>query len=143
MRRVIIYLAVASLTLILGLYVYLALSNDPAHFWRNVSGAEVTYNGQKVSEACVYRHPDGKLLMNLGENHGWRIYYPEEQNIGICNPIRYVPFPGYIYAYDCESQFCPCVKMGTAKTEVDAQLIKGQNFIEFNSLNRERIKISW
>jgi hypothetical protein len=143
MKRILIYLAFTSLTLILGLYIYLALSSDPAHFWRKVSGAEVTYNNQKIPEARVYRHPNGKILINLRENQGWRIYYPEEQNIGLCNPIRYVQFPGYIYAYDCESKFCPCVMMGTAKVGVDAQLIKGEKFIEFNSLNWERIKISW
>jgi hypothetical protein len=141
MKRILIYICIAILTLIVGLYVYLAAANDPGHFWRKVNGAKVTFNDQVISNASVYRYPNGMLLMNLEGR--WYVYWPQVQNIGSCNPITYIPIPGYIYAKDCDNKFCPCVEMGTAKTEVDAQFVTGQNFIEFNSLNGARVHVSW
>lgn len=142
MKRILVYICIAILTLAIGLYVYLAASNSPGHFWRKVNGAQVTSNGQIISNASVYRYPNGMLLMNLVEN-GWYVYWPQEQNIGLCNSITYIPIPGYIYAKDCDGKFCPCVEMGTAKVEIKAEIVTGQNFIEFNSSNRARMHIAW
>ena len=142
MKRILLYICIAILTLIIGFYAYLAASNNPGHFWRKVHGAQITSNGQVVSNASVYRYPNGMLLMNLEENR-WYVYWPQVQNIGSCNPITYFPIPGYIYAKNCDGSFCPCVEMGTAKVEVDAQIVTGQNFMEFSSVNRERIRVAW
>jgi hypothetical protein len=142
MKRILVYISIAVLTLIVGLYAYLGVSNNTGHFWRKVYGAQVTSNGQIISSAGVYRSLNGMLLMNLGED-GWYVYWPQAQNIGSCNPITYLPIPGYIYAKDCDGKFCPCVEMGTAKVEVKAEIVVGQNFIEFNALNRERVHIGW
>jgi hypothetical protein len=142
MKRILVYISIAILTLIIGLYVYLATSDNPGHFWRKVNGAQVTSNGRIISNARVYRYPNGMLLVSLEANR-WYVYWSQIQNIGLCNPITYVSIPGYIYAKDCDSKFCPCVEMGTAKVELDAQIIMGQNFIEFNSVDSERIRAAW
>ncbi len=142
--RLSLWLAIAALTLTAGLYAYLLFTDNPDHFWRRVGGARVTSGGTIITEARVYRHPDGELLMNLGEGEGrgWRIYRPDRRNVGLCNPITSIPLPGYIFAPDCGSGFCPCVLMGGAKVEEEAQLTGGSNFIEFNSFG-ERINVSW
>ena len=80
--------------------------------------------------------------MRLAED-SWYIYWPKENNIGSCNRIRYISFPGYIYARDCSSASCPCVAMGNAKIEEGPDLGLEQNSLEFNSMDRTRIHVSW
>jgi hypothetical protein len=143
LKRVAFFVGVAGLLLIASLYSYLGLSSDPGNFWRTMNGARVTLNGVSVPNARIYRRPDGMLLMNLGEGNGWQLYRPDSKNIYWCNPIEYAPMPGYIYANHCDSQFCPCVAMGSVKTDIDAQLKVEPNFIEFNSRDRQRLRVSW
>jgi hypothetical protein len=143
MKRLFVYLAIAILTLGLGLYAHLATSDTPGYFWRNLSGAQITSNGQIIPDAHIYQYPDGMLLMNLGEDHGWDIYWPQVHNIGSCNTITYIPIPGYIYAKDCDSKFCPCALMGRAKTEINANLYVQPHSLEFTSVRNERIRVSW
>ena len=143
-KRIILYFVTISLTLVFGLYTYLLFGRGPSHFWRNVSDAKVTYQGKIIPDAHVYHQPDGKLLINMGERHEQYIYLPAERNVGLCNfPFRYIPLPGYTYVYDCGSQFCPYVLMDSAKLDIDAQVNKGERLVEFNSLNRERVNVSW
>ena len=85
MRRILVYICITILTLIVGLYAYLAASNNPGYFWRKVNVAQVTSNGQAISNASIYRYPNGMLLMKL-EGNRWYVYWPQVQNIGSCNP---------------------------------------------------------
>ncbi len=142
MKRLFLYPAAAFLTLIIGLYVYLYFTDEPNKFWRSFSGAQVTVNGNPFPIAQVYRHPDGKLLVN-SNRVGWYVYIPEERNMALCNPIKYIPIPGYIYAYNWhERDQMPCALMNSEKGG-KAELMVGQSFIEFNSYNGERIRVSW
>ena len=50
-------------TLVIGMYVYLAATDHPNHFWRKASTARITVNGQLELRARAYRHPDGKVLV--------------------------------------------------------------------------------
>jgi hypothetical protein len=143
MKRIIAYLSVATLTFIVGLYTFLALTNDTGRFWRKLSGIKVTANGKVITEARYYQHgPDGTGLIYLGEDRGWYIWRGG-QSLGLCNTISYIPLPGYIYAKDCGSKFCPCVEMGTAKIETEPQVTMERNSLEFNSIHRVRIRVSW
>jgi hypothetical protein len=142
-KRIALYAGAACVILTLGLYIYLAAANDPGHFWRAASHMQVTIDGRAIPEARVYRKPNGMLLMSLGGKYGWQLYRPNSKSVYLCNPIKTIPIPAYIYAKDCDSRFCPCVRLGDVKTEVDAQLNVQPNFIEFNSRERERIRVSW
>lgn len=144
MKRLFLYPAAAAfLTLIIGLYAYLYFTDKPNQFWRSFSGAQVTVNGNPFSIAQVYRHPDGKLLINSNRPGGWYAYVPEEQNMARCNPIEYIPIPGYIYAHNWhEGNQMPCALM-TSEKGGKAELIVGQSFIEFTSAVDERIRVSW
>lgn len=143
MKRIVVRLSIAILTLIVGLYTFLALTNDTGHFWRKSSGIKVTSNGQIIPNARVYQHgPDGASLIYLGDNRGWYIWRGQ-QRVGLCNTIVSIPLPYYIYAKDCDGKFCPCIEMGTAKIETESQVIMERNSFEFNSIDRERIRLSW
>ncbi|MBA2731468.1 MAG: hypothetical protein H0U54_01110 [Acidobacteria bacterium] len=121
----------------------MALTNDTGRFWRKLSGIKVTSNGKVIPEARFYQHGlDGTGLIYLGENRGWYIWRGG-QSLGSCNTIVYIPLPGYIYVKDCDGKFCPCVEMGTAKIEIEPQVTMGRNSLEFNSIHRERIRLSW
>jgi len=129
-------------TLVIGMYVYLAATDHPNHFWRKASTARITVNGQLELRARAYRHPDGKVLVQLGAT-SWYAYIPEWNNMYLCNPIRYVSFPGYIYAHDWDDHAFPCVGMGGVKTEVNADLMARPDSIEFTSFDHERIRVAW
>jgi hypothetical protein len=143
LKRITFALFLIFVLFIIGFYSFLAFANDPRSFWRTFNGAHVTLNGRAVPEAQIYRRPNGMLLMNLGEDNGWQLYRPDSRNIYWCNPIKHVPIPVYVYAKDCDSNFCPCVRMGSVKTEVNAQLTVEPNSIEFNSRDLRRFRVFW
>ena len=141
-RRILIYCLAALFIPIAGLYTYLAISKNPSHFWRKEGGAKVTINGQ-LANYNVYCRPSGKLLIDFGKDKSAYVYFPEAQNMGLCNWIRGVTIPGYIYAKDYDDNFCPCALMGTAKTEVEAKVVREPNRLEFTSIDNERVEVSW
>jgi hypothetical protein len=143
LKRMMFIVCLIFVLFIIGFYSFLAFANDPRSFWRTVNGAHVTLNGRSVPEAHLYRRPNGMLLMDLGDDNGWQLYRPDFQSIYWCNPIKHVSIPGYIYARNCDSNFCPCVRMGSVKTEVDAQLKVEPNSIEFNSRDGLRLRVFW
>jgi hypothetical protein len=143
MKRIIAYTSIATLTSIIGLYTFLAFTDDTGHFWRKLSNIKATSNGVIIPDARYYQHgSDGTGLMYLGENRGWYIWWGG-QSLGSCGTIVSIPLPGYIYAKDCDGKFCPCVEMGTAKTETEPQVMMGSTWLEFNTINHERIRFSW
>lgn len=144
LKRVASLIDAAVVVLIISFYSFLAFATDPGPFWRTINDARVTVNGRAIPEAQVYRRPNGMLLMNLRDNYGWQLYRPDTKNIYWCNTIKFVTVPGFIYARDCDSKFCPCVGMGDhVKIEIDSQLKIEPSSIEFNSKDRERIRVSW
>ncbi|HEX8491409.1 MAG TPA: hypothetical protein VF658_01080 [Pyrinomonadaceae bacterium] len=145
MKRVLIYVLVVALAFVVGLYVYLAFSSQPGRFWRKLNEAQVTREGQLLPDARVYRQPDGKVLLDVGEGSRWYCYFPEVLDIGSCQPITYVSFPGYIYAFNWKEKATdyPCVIMGLVKTGVKADVLSLEHSIEFTSTEQERLLVSW
>ena len=82
-------------------------------------------------------------MIDFGNNKGAYVYYPELRNMGLCNRIRGVTIPGYIYAKDYDEDFCPCVQMGTAKIEIEAKTVRGLSRLEFTTIDNERIEVRW
>ena len=141
-RRILIYCLAVLLLVIAGLYTYLAFSKNPSHFWKKEGRAKVTINGRQA-DLNVYRRPSGKMLIDFGKDKNAYVYYPEIQNMGRCNQIRGVAIPGYIYAKDYDDDFCPCAQMGTAKTEVEAKVVREQSRLEFTTNDNQRVEVSW
>jgi hypothetical protein len=134
--------AVAFISLTAGMYLYLATTNSPNQYWRNLPNARITVNEIFQTEARVYRHPDGKILIQL-DNDWWYAYLPEMNNMYLCNRIRKVWFPGYIYAHNWDDHAIPCVNMGGAKGETKADLIIGRDSIEFTAEEHQRVRVVW
>ena|SRR6185503_21296833 len=141
-KRVLVYLLAVLIVPIAGLYLYLSLSNNPLQFWRHVSRAQLSIDGQQT-DGHVYRRPSGKMLIDFGKDKSAYVYFPEVENVGLCNQIKAVAIPGYVYAREYDDENCPCALMGTAKTEVDARVIKEQNRLEFTTVDARRVEISW
>jgi hypothetical protein len=127
---------------VVGTYSHLATASSPNHFWRSISAARITINGKVQTEARVYRHPDGRVLVGL-DQYGWYVYLPQQNNMFSCNRIRHIAIPGYIYAHNWDDQAIPCTNMGGIKTETKAELIAQSDSIEFTSLEHERVRVSW
>jgi hypothetical protein len=141
-RKTLLFLLGAIIVPIAGLYTYLALSNNPLQFWKKVSRVQVNIDGQRT-ETQVYRRPSGKLLIDFGKDERAYVYFPEVNNVGLCNHIKGVAIPAYIYAKDYDDESCPCVLMGTAKTEVDARVVMQPNRLGFTTIDARRVEISW
>lgn len=143
MKRLLINLSAAFLTLFIGLYAYLFFTDNPKKFWRNFTGAQVSINNVWFPAAAVYRHPDGKLLMNVARSR-WYVFIPEERNVARCNPMRHVLIPGYVYVYNWhEGNRMPCFILNNTEKGWKSEITVGPSFIEFNSDDRERIRVSW
>ena len=142
MRRPFLYPATGFLTLLAGVYVFLLFADRPNHFWREAGGARVTLNGNPFPPARVYRHPDGKLLISSNLYRGWYAYLPEGREVVRCKPITYVPFPGYIYAYEWDDGWMPCTTMDAVKF-VEPRLVIGQDSIAFDIGDWVRLGVSW
>lgn len=142
-NKLIIGPLVACVSLVTGMYVYLGVTNHPNHFWRKASTARITIDGQLSPGSRAYRHPDGKVLVRLDET-SWYAFIPEVNNVGACNPIRSIAFPGYIYAYDWGDKTIPCAMMGDGvKSDVKTVVNTQPESLEFTSLDRQRIRVSW
>lgn len=72
------------------------------HWWKKLSNARVIYNGQNLSDAGVYRSPNGELLVDLSEvpdEAGLFIVYPTLNDIGHPNDRHFLILPGYAYSH--------------------------------------------
>jgi hypothetical protein len=141
-KRILLFISATTLLSVAGLYLYLAVSNDPWWFWEKISRAQVSVDGQTIV-ARVYRRPSGKLLIDFGRVQSAYVYFPDQQNVGMCNPIKGISVPGYMYVTDYGDDFCPCLMMGGLKTEVDAGVVLKENRIEFTRLDGKRVDVSW
>jgi hypothetical protein len=141
MKRFLFYFAVIFLTLIISLYVYLGLTNNPKQFWLRQSNVKVIVNEEVNLDASVYRHPDGKLLVEVERN--LYLYIPEQRNIGLCNSMRSVTLPFYTYFFDWNEKSYPCVMFNKVKIDVDAELVEEPNALEFNNIERRRVRVVW
>ena len=137
LKRMALSAAAILIVAITSFYIWLAVANEPAQFWRKFGSAQVTSNGRILHDARIYRRPNGMLLMDLGDEE-WQWYRPDDRSMYLCNRIRSFSIPAYIYAMHCDSQFCPCMK-----TEGDPKLHIETNAIEFTSFNHGRVRVSW
>jgi hypothetical protein len=130
---------IAVVGLIVGAGCVLFLFFSSAHWWRKLSGAQVTYNGRSLPDADVYRSSTGELLLNLklsGE-HGLLVIYPAEKKVGMPNQQHFLLLPGYAFSRYVR----PLVVFmnDPVKGGWDLQLQATPNSIEFSSKGRIRI----
>jgi hypothetical protein len=132
--------------LVLGAVVVLmageAIFLTADHWWKALSGARVTYEGQSSAGSAVYRSQDGSILIRLQEKGGPSLYLvdPLRRIVGMPSPTRFVFLPGYSYSREVPPVYS---RMQSVKIEVDPQLVIEQRAIEFNSFEKGRVRIAW
>ena|ERR1051325_6802488 len=111
------------------------------HWWKKLSGAQVVYDGKTLSNASVYRSPNGELLVNLTDVSDERtlfVIYPSENKVGLPNEKHFILLPGYAYS----RYVSPLVVfMNSVKAETDPKVVVSQNSVEFTTLRERRVQI--
>lgn len=118
--------------------VLLGLTMTASHWWKKCGDVVVTHNGRPGSNVNVYRSRDGSVLVHLKQGEGLYVIHPESREIGIPNRSSFFILPGYAY-----SKNVPPLTAPMGKAEVDPQLRIEGNYIEFNSINNDRVRVSW
>lgn len=151
-RRIKIRLLIlALLAFIAGLVVYRALSNDPSHFWWKLNGARVTYIGEPRNDVVIYRSFGGETLIILNEQstisptemERW-FYLVEPKYSAIANPNNASDFSLFgEYGFSIKAPVNYSILQNDIKFGVDPQLIIGRDFVEFTSIKKARVRVSW
>lgn len=118
--------------------VIVSLVVTASHWWKRVSDLTVTSNGHPASATNIYRSRRGSVLVHLNEGEGLYVIHPESGEIGIANRSHFFMLPGYAYSRNVPPLLAP---MG--KADVDPQLKIEDNYIEFNSINNNRVRVTW
>ena len=133
-------LVIALIVLLLMVGEAILLTTD--HWLTRIGGAAVAYNGQPSNSSRVYRWQDGRLLVQVQEQTGPSFYLvdPVRRIVGIASPARFVFLPGgYVYSRDVPASY---TLMQSAKIEVDPQLVIEPGAIEFNSFEKQRVRLT-
>lgn len=112
------------------------------HWWKEVGGARVTYNGQLSTASRVYQSGYGDLLIVLSDEPAGRLYifHRQSENVGIPSRSTFVFLPLVAYSKLVPP---PAPLMQSAKIEIDPQLNVHERVVEFNSFDEGRVRVSW
>jgi hypothetical protein len=115
------------------------------HWWKRIGEARVSYNQNFSPSAQVYRSSDGRLLIDLREyaDHLYEVHYFEASKVWLVGPTNEKNFfflPGYAYSRNMPP---PTVDMGGPKIDIDPQITAEQNFVEFTSTKKARVRVTW
>ena len=127
-----------------GISAYLLTSSKWADFWKKDPAAHVYFNGSISPGSALYRRNDGLSLLNTAEDGAWYIYSADGA-IEYCDSFDYstptfctVRFAGYFYVWHYAEY--PCIG---GVTDLNPELVKEANMIEFNSVRNDRIRVTW
>jgi hypothetical protein len=120
--------------------IVIALVATAPHWWKKLSDASVTHNGQISLEADVYRSRDGRLLVDMNRRGaGMYIIHLENHEIGTTSPSNFFILPGYAYSRNTTPPFA---LMSPVKSTAP-ELVIQQEVVEFNSDDNVRVRITW
>jgi hypothetical protein len=131
-------LIVASVLIIFALGFCLTLP----HWWLAVSTAQIVYNGKPSHNSRLYRSSSGELLLQVSEPNEFaywitprnrKVYSPNSTNLSFFSFAAFVEHNDQ-YGVDLEH---------TAKTDINPKIVGGSNFIEFTSLEKQRVRVAW
>lgn len=120
----------------------LALLFTRDHWWRQLSDASVTYNGQPSASSRVYRSIDGDLLLCLRDLPKERVLFviqPKSGTVGLPNENQFLLIGGYAYSKEVSP---PLVLMDSPKAETDPALIVKDRVVEFRTSAGGRVHVS-
>ena len=144
-NRLLIRCLLVVVTFTLGIGAYLLTSSKWADLWKRDSAAQVSINGLISPDSAVYQRPDGFRLLNTPGDGGWYVY-ANDGYLAYCGSLesrshRFFSVKVASYFYVWHYTAYPCV--GPVKVDVRPQTVVGPNHIEFNSINNDRIRVTW
>ena len=124
-----------------GVILALALTRS-SHCWAKRNEITVARNGKIAAGSSVYYSKENIWLIKVEGDENWYAFYPPESGMLVCNHLRHhLVLPGYLFLRD-EPRNIPCVWFSPVKVE-DPQLVVKPEYIEFTSLTKERVRVSW
>ena len=131
------YVAAVTVLLILVVGVFLLRSR---YVWHRYRGGEVTRNGNEVSGSHLFETRHGYVLIDVGDRNEWYAFFPDFTFVGYCNEPRGFSVLGLFYV--TKDEVIPCVPYTPVKAD-EAHLVRTSDFIEFDSRNGGRIRVTW
>ena len=137
-RSPILPLVVGTMAIILVMAV-----TRSSHCWTRYNDVSVTRDGKVAAASSVfYSRTADMWLIRIEGDDTWYSFYPADSSMGVCSLLRHhVVIPGYLLLR-YEPKEIPCVRFGPVKAE-DPQLTIGSDYLEFTSLNKERVRVTW
>lgn len=112
------------------------------HCWFWVSEAHVFYNSTPAANSRLYRSCKGDLILLLAEHREFAyLVFPSKRKVFLPNSSNFHFFSLFTLVEHTD-QFGVNLA-DTVKTEVEPNIISGQDFIEFTGLQKKRIRITW
>lgn len=112
------------------------------HWWRQLSQANVTYNGQPSARSTVYRSIDGDLLLclrDLSNERSLFVIQPKSGTVGLPNENQFLIMNGYAYSKEVPP---PLVFMDSPKAETDPALVVKDRVVEFRTSAGGKVQVS-
>lgn len=131
----------AAAVVIVAAILFLVLTKS-SYFWSKHHEIAVTRNGQLAPGSAVYFSRANIWLVKVPGDEHWYAFYPVESGMGVCSNVRQlVALPGFLLLSD-QPHDMPCVRFSPVKAE-EPHLIIRNEYLEFTSLNNERIRLIW
>lgn len=142
MKRWATYLAVALLALVIGGCAFSSVLRNSPHVWTTVNET-IIYAGQPSPECELYLSRQGDLLIDL-RCQGDTIYLvnPKTQQIGVPNGSNFFMALGYAYSRELATPTGSMTEYG-GKPETNPELVVKPYLIEFTSLKKARVRVTW
>jgi hypothetical protein len=131
------YVAAVTVLLILVVGVFLHRSR---YVWHRYRGGEVTRNGNEVSGSHLFETQQGCVLIDVGDRNEWYAFFLVETYMGYCTEPQ--GFSVFGLWYITKDETIPCVAYDPVKAD-EAHLVSTPDFIEFDSRNGGRIRVTW
>lgn len=121
----------------LGLMV-LALFLTMDHWWILSRGVVITCSSSPCRAAKVYQSRRGDILVSTNDDD-WYVVFPGDRRIGLANRSNFLRLPGCVFSRNAPPLFA---LMNPVKS-ITPELIVEEEYVEFNSLNEGRVRITW
>jgi hypothetical protein len=131
------YVLLVSVLLILVVAVFLKRSS---YVWHRYQGGEVLRNGNAVPGFRLFETGQGLVLIDVADRNEWYAFSLDGTYLGYCTEPRGFSVLGLWYVTKDET--IPCVGYNPVKAE-EAHLVSNPDFIEFDSRNGGRIRVTW
>jgi hypothetical protein len=145
MKCLLVRLLIVLSAFILGLCAYSGVASKHAELWKKDESRQVYFNGRVSAGSAVYRRADGLHLLRTAEDGAWYVY-GDDGLLSYCKSfdewnrrVFAVRVPGYVYTWRRDAYQC----FHPASSIDRPEILVAPGAIEFNSLDYNRIKLSW